>query len=1057
MEYVSLHHHSTMSFMDGFGTPAEHVERAAELGMEALALTEHGNTASHVQLERAANKVGIKPIFGLEAYTAPADMRETKNQRKWHLTILATNQLGYRNLNRLVTRSWDEGFYRWPTISGQMLAEHNEGLIVLSGCADSKIACDLLGGKGRETGNEQDALASIDRFRSIFGDRFFLEVQQFPELGRTRLLISWYGEVSQRLGIPLVATSDCHYPRPADNEMQKILHAAGRNTGTVAAAEAEWEYDILLTMPESDRAIWERLKATGLTGPQAEAAVRNTAEVAARCDVTLPKADLLRFPLPPGETSISLITRWLNEGWHYRLDRNKRMQENPDEYISRVKYELGIITEKDFVDYFLMLSDVVRAAKDSGIPVGPARGSAAASLVCYLLRITEVDPLQFPTMVFERFIDITREDMPDVDLDFDDGRRHEVREHLVRRYGADRVGNIGNFIRYRGKNAVVDVSRVYQIPEKSAKVVKDLIIERSGGDSRFDASLEDTRDTFPQAGAVFEEYPELNNAIRLEGNYKGMSVHAAGIVIANAPINDTCALLARETGKDRRKVSVLPYDKYDVEYLGMLKADFLGLTTMGMIAICLELSGLKLEDLYDIPLDDEETIDAFRKGDVIGIFQFEGRATRLVNNDVKPDNFMELSDINALSRPGPLFSGQTAAYIDIKHGRKKPEMLHPVVDEITSISKYQMIYQEQILKIVREVGGFPWTHAAEIRKIISKKKGEAAFNVMVDRFIQGAKDLHGINPDLALKIWKFMVTSGTYSFNVAHSVSYSMLAFWQMWLKKHYPVEFYTASLRKGSEEHAEKLMRDAERHGVKVRPPDLNRSGITWGMDRDNNEVLAGYEQIKGIGEKMANTIINDREANGPFTGWADLSRVKGIGPKKVEQIQGMAENDDPFGLEVAGKMLTEIRGMIRRKELPLPLPTYRSDEIPTEADNLLVTWIGVVKARNFQDYIENQRARTGDDSADILARTKDPHLLTSAVLHCYDDGDEDVYLRFNRWVFPKFKQAIESLQMGRHVVVAKGVKRKGFGVAVHVKEFYVIDPYDEEEEDGSATEDAA
>lgn len=297
MHYVSLHSHSTYSYMDGYGLPEQHVERVAELGMKALALTEHGNVSSHVKLELAAQKHGIKPIFGLEAYTAPSNMRETKNQRKWHQTLLAMDQEGYQNLNKMTTQSWSpEDFYRWPTITGENLKEHNAGVIATSGCADSLLACTLLGGKGIEEGDYDNAIAVLKRFKRLLGDRYYLEVQRFPGLERTRILNRQYAAWSKEFGVPLVATSDVHYPKPEHNEMQKILHAAGRNTGTVAAAEAEWEYDILLTYPLSDDEIIRDLMMTGLTRGEAQQAVASTEEISDRCNVTLPKMDRIRYP-----------------------------------------------------------------------------------------------------------------------------------------------------------------------------------------------------------------------------------------------------------------------------------------------------------------------------------------------------------------------------------------------------------------------------------------------------------------------------------------------------------------------------------------------------------------------------------------------------------------------------------------------------------------------------------------------------------------------------------------------------------------------------------------
>lgn len=1057
MEYVSVHHHSTFSYMDGFGTPETHVARAAELGMSALALTEHGNVSSHVRLEKAAKVHGIKPIYGCELYTAPE-----KTRQKWHLTALAETQEGYKNLNQLVSRAWAEGFYQWPTVEGKVLQEHTSGLIVTSGCSDSLLSCTLLGGKSN--GEKRDRATRSDmanaewfvrRFQDMFGDGYYLEVQQFPELERTRTINQALAELSKRTGAPLVATADCHYPFSDDNEMQTILHAAGRGNNSIDEQAAEWEYDIRLTHPISDKFIRDRLIETGLTGRQAAQAIESTAEIAKRCNVILPRSERIRFPVTAGKTAKDMIWENLRAGWKFRWAENKRMRAFKKDYVERLNYEMELVESKDFVDYFLMLSDAVIFAKTTGIPVGPARGSAAASLACYLLRITEVDPLAFKTMVFERFMDATRMDLPDVDLDFSDDRRHEVREHLVRRYGADHVGNLGNFVKYRGKNAINDIARVYRLPYDDMETVKKLIIDRSGGDSRIDSGLADTFEMFPQAQEVLDRHPALANAIRLEGNYRGMNVHACGLVISNDPITDTCAMYTKEVGKQKQTVSVVAYDKKDAEYLGMLKADFLSLSTMGMIGIALDIIGMKLEELYRVPLDDPKTLKAFKDNDVVGIFQFEGRATRLVCADVRPENFMELADINALSRPGPLFSGTTANYVDVKHGRKEALHLHPIVDEATKESKFQIIYQEQVLTIIRELGGFPVTKVADIRKIISQKLGEASFNTMKEEFISGAFRLHGMDEKRAVQIWKFLVTSATYSFNVAHCISYSMLGFWCMWLKQHHPLAFYTAQLIKTEKEKWPKLLKDALRHGVRALPPDPRISGRVWVADRKANAVRAGLEQIPGVGEKTAALMVEYREGLEADAArerwsfedmdfdWPDFVAVKGIGPKTMEKIADFCSQADPFGVERMKRVMDQLRGMIRRGELPgVPNPTHTSNDIPTDADNLSVVWMGVVGDREYKDLIEDERARSGDSLADIMRRVKDPHLVKSCVLKCTDDGDEEVYLRFNRWNYPKFKNALESIRVGKDVVVAHGVKRRGFGVSLQVKNMIIIDP---------------
>jgi DNA polymerase-3 subunit alpha len=1025
--------------MDGFGTPEAHMRRSADLGMTAQAFTEHGNVSSHVRAEKAGKEFGVKPIFGLEAYCAPSNMRELKSTRKWHLTLLAMNQEGYRNLMRLVTRSWESGFYMWPTIHGEDLAEFNEGLIVLSGCSDSKLNCDLLGGKGREKGSVRDARRTMERYQDLLGDRFYLECQQFPELERTRTINAWYEQESRRTGIPLVGTADVHYPMPADNKMQVILHTAGRGGISVEATEASWEYDILLTHPQSDKLWLRNLRGTGLSKSAAEQALENTSVISDRCNVTLPKADNLKFPTPDGVSIKEYIWDLLRKGWRRRSRANRRLIERQAEYLARMHYEMDLIEQKGFLDYFAMLAEATIWCKDHGIAVGPARGSAAASLVCYLLRITEIDPLPFPSMLFERFIDFNRTDLPDIDLDFDDERRHELVQHMSELYGSDHVGNIGTFTKYKGKNSLEDVARAHNIPMYVIEPVKALVVERSGGDSRGDATLEDTVSMFPVATQVFEEHPALEYAYRLEGNYRGMSVHASGLVVSNDPLTDNVAYYAKIDKRSGDMRQVLSVDKYDAEYLGLMKADFLGLSNMGMIGRALDHIGMSLDDMYveanPTINEDPEVIDAFRRNDVNGIFQFGGEATRIVNGDVKPDNFLELCDINALSRPGPLHSGSTADYINIKHGRMEPIHMHPVVDEIAKHTKYCIIYQEQILKLVREVGGFDWTHAQEIRKIISQKHGEAAFNMKEEMFIEGAERLHQMNREAAQQIWRRLATAGTYAFNAAHCVSYSMLAYWTMWLKIKHPTAFYAASLAKAGDDKVKtyNLLRDGTKRGLTFVPPDRNKSGLTW--TTDGKVIRAGLRQVPGIGPSSAPIIIQDREENGKFKSWADLQRIKGVGPVTVAKMEEFAKAEDPFGIQRVDKILNRCREAIASGELGfLPEPTHRGIDIPTDAKNLRVCYIGIPNFRNPQDVVEDERARTGKDYDEIIATMDRPDLVKKMAMQCYDDSDKTVYLRFSRYKFPKFEKGLWSIDLDHDVVLVKGVKRGGFGTSIHV-----------------------
>lgn len=801
-----------------------------------------------------------------------------------------------------------------------------------------------------------------------------------------------------------------------------------------------------------------------------------------------------RARLSTGQTtavsSEELLWQWCRFGWAYRKV-SERSQEDQDWYAERVRYEMQLIISKDFADFFLVTSDMVRWAKDAGIPMGPGRGSVAASVVSWLLRITEIDPRRYPHLMFERFLDVTRTDPPDIDLDISDTRRHEVRDYMAARYGAECVGTVANFVRYRGKNSIDDVARVYQVPHYAKQTVSNLVIERSGGDSRFNATLQDTVAMFPNAAKVFEQFPKLWQATRLEGNVRGMSIHSAGLIVSNDPLTDVCAVY------DREGRSVLSIDKYDCEYAGVLKLDLLGLKTMGIIQDCLDMAGLTLEDLYAIRDDDELALDVFRRLDVVGIFQYEGRATRLVTRDVRPDNFDEVVDINALSRPGPLFSGSTAEYCGVKHGRVKPERFHPLIDELTAHTKGQIIYQEQILKIVREIGGFDWTNANEIRRIIAKKIGEAAFNVSMGNFVEGAARLHGMDDHTAQRIWRRLVTSGTYAFVYAHSVSYSTLALWCAWLKAHYPLEFYAASLAKeDKDEDRFKLMKDAQAHGIAITPPILNASRKSW-RAVPSLGLVAGWQQIPGIGEVTAEKIDELRwgrhswraklnckhsaeissnvppdfitcpecggisrvtgvmETGVKFRSWGDLGAIRGIGPKTIEKMQAFATARDPFELDRTERILTPVLRWVARQR-PIPTPTHNGTEVAAiEVEERYgadarknygkgprVVYAGLAREINYQDAVENRRSRTGEEVADILKTLKRPDLLAYCSIRCYDTTDEEVYLRVNRFVFPNLKRMIEGISVNNDVIICVGNRIAGFGTPVMVDRLFVVSP---------------
>lgn len=750
---------------------------------------------------------------------------------------------------------------------------------------------------------------------------------------------------------------------------------------------------------------------------------------------------------------VELLWAWLREGWKYRVRQGWDPARNGTEnYVDQINREMALIVSKDFISYFLMVSDIVRWAKDHGIAVGPGRGSSAASVVCWLLRITEPDPLDFPLTDFSRFIDPTREDLPDIDVDFADERRHEVRAYAESKYGRDYVGNVGTFTKYKGKNSLKDVQVVHRSSHGPAfksdiERLKGMIVERSGGDSRADAALGDTIEMFEGAREIKAKYPkEIAIAEELEGNYKSMSTHSAGLVITTQPVAEITAQYTRTV--KGHEITAVAVDKYDAEYLGLMKMDLLGLTTMGMLSIALRFAGMELEELYRLPLDDPDTIQAFHDNDVIGIFQFEGRATRLVGRDLKPDNIFELIDVNALSRPGPLFSGTTAEYIKVKHGEMDPTSIHPVIDKIAEGTKGQIIYQEQILHALAQFGGLPVAKVHDIRRIISKKLGEAAFNSSFEAFASGAAALHGASRELSQEVWGRVVTSASYAFVYSHSLAYTIIGYWCMWMKVHHPTAFYAAQLAKIKEEKWPKLIRDAEAHGVRIEGVDLVHSGLTWTPTEDGR-VVAGFLQLTGVGPSMAPAIIADREVNGPFRNAKDLLRVKGIGPAKLEKMLPQIEGDDPFGLLRVQISLDAVREAIASREIPLPVPNADSDKVLDMKGDQTVYFVGMVKLKEYKDVIEDERSRTGDDLDVIRARLKRPDLATSCTLFCYDDGGEDVYARVTRYDFPKYRKALEELREDIDVVWFEARKSSGgFGASIYVKRLIVIDPEDDDEE---------
>lgn len=1073
MKFVSLHGHTSFSTGDGHGSPQEHVDRVKELGMKAMAITEHGSVSSHVQIEQAAKKAGIKPIFGLEAYVA-----NPGSKPKFHQTILAMNQQGYVNLNRLVTNSYikkdnGEGFYMKPTVNLDSLFDKKktEGLIILSGCASSMLACTIAGGKGLgeeltkeeiEKGahwsNFAQAMELVDMYQETFGDRFYLEVQRFHDYHKTVAVNQVLERIWEKTQIPMVATADVHYPRFEDWDANQLANAIGWNTTVEALENGARKYDSKpgQTYPTSDKEMAKDLMKAGVSKRNAVQSVLNTKEVAKRCNVELPKTDPVRFSESDGtdEQAQKLLKQAIKDGICYRCETDprfkKRFKTRRKDYAQRIKKELKTILPKGFSDYFLINKQIIGWAKDNGIVVGPGRGSAAGSVICYLLRLTEVDPIEFPEMVFERFLDPGREDDPDIDTDYQDDRRNEVFDFARSVYGEANVGNIGNFSRYRGKSAVKAAAKALKIPASAANDFSEYISEAPFGDPREFLTAYDAEEAFPEAKEIADKYPSLRRAYKLEGDMRTLGIHAAGMVLSNRPISDTCAIYSKEkTNGDRAEV--IAYDKRDAAYLKMLKLDCLGLSTMTIVSDVLEMldGKLTLEELYALPRNDEKVLKGFAEDKLTGIFQFEGRATRTIvkqifSNTDKIPTFMQLADMNALSRPGSLSSGMTAQYVRVERG-EEPKSIHPLVDEILADSNGCLVYQEQVMKIGQAVGGLDDHEIGRLRKIIGAKQAGGAFDEFWKKFRDGAAEKHGMDEAMAREIWDYMAASASYLFNVAHAICYALVAYWTMYLKVYYPAEFYAACLRNAAKKGKTKgkadpqliILQEAVKEGLSIYPPRPTLSRVSWWPNTKRTGVQAGFMQIPKVGPKVAERMNNIREENfskvDPWVTWDFYVDKKiGFGAKAAETARELEAKSDPFDIGLTSDAVATVLEAINNGETGLDMPDATAETIPSQSGET-VTYVGHVITVKRIDVIGEMRKRDNLTTEEVLEKLKHPEKATKAKIICTDQTGGEVHVNISRFDYPKLKSEIDEIDEDKTFVIHTiGNASSDFGPAI-------------------------
>jgi len=871
-EFVHLHLHTQYSLLDGVIRSKQLMGKVKSMGMGAVAVTDHGGMMGVIEFYETANKAGVKPILGVEAYVTPGSRHdrceEESEGRANHLVLLAENETGYGNLVKMVSIANREGFYYKPRMDKEVLAAHSCGVIAMSACMKGEIPAALLKGKTRE------AEALLGAYRDIFPGRFYLEVQAngLPEQEKVNGMLV---DLARRTDTPLVATGDCHYLEKSDARMHEILLCL--QTRETMSSPGRMKYgsdEFYVKSPEEMAAAFSHLPD----------AVANTVLIASRCNVKLELGvnRIPTFKVPSGKTPEGYLREKAEEGLIARFAEKERRGEalspgQREEYKSRLAYELTVIENMKFPGYFLIVWDFIRFARERGISVGPGRGSAAGSLVAYSLRITEIDPIPY-SLLFERFLNPDRISLPDVDVDFDKDRREEVIEYVREQYGADHVAQIITFGTMKARAAVRDVGRVLEIPYGEVDQLAKLI------PAALDMTIEKAIQVEPRLAKAIADDPKKNELFRfargVEGLVRHASTHAAGVVIGDRPIDEVVPLYRQSDGSITTQFDM----KYS-EKAGLVKFDFLGLKTLTVIRRALELvkerTGQDVE-VASIPMDDKATYELLQAGKTDGVFQAESSGFTDLLVRLVPDRFDHLIDMVALYRPGPLQSGMVDDFVECRHGRRAVKYALPGLEPILKNTYGVILYQEQVMQIAVAIGGFTLGQADSLRKAMGKKIAALMEESRV-RFVAGATE-RGISEDQAMDLFEKMAHFAEYGFNKSHSAAYGYLMYVTSYIKAHWPVEFMTAMLScEADDGNTEKIIRYIHRcrvDGIPVLPPDVNESRQAF--HPSGNSIRFGLTAIKGLGDAALDSVEAVRK-DGLFTSFSDF--VARIDLRKVNK----------------------------------------------------------------------------------------------------------------------------------------------------------------------------